>query len=98
MTTSETYHLDPDQQQQQQQHNHDSSHSENVPRSSGRRLSFEHHSVTSDSGGRRSFHSCVQSIVEGTPVFEKHWECRDFTSRGIVNRFAVTYTIITEVS
>jgi hypothetical protein len=95
MTTSETYHSDPDQQQQQQQHNHDSSHSENVPRSSGRRLSFEHHSLTSDGGGRRSFSSSVQPVVEGASAIEKNWEGRDLSRRGNIHRSHLSSSIQT---
>lgn len=96
MATSETYHSDSD--QQQQQHNHDSSHSQNVPRSSGRRLSFEHYSVTSDSGGRRSFSSSGQPIVEGAAAIEKHWEGRDLSRRGNINRSHLSSSIQTGMS
>lgn len=94
MATSETRHSDPDQQQQQQQQ-HNSSHSENVSRSSGRRLSIEHHSVTSDNGGRRSFSSSVQPTVEGAVGIEKHWEGRDLSRRGNIHRSHLSSSIQT---
>src|SRR5277367_566395 len=93
MATSETYLSDSGQQQQQQ--NHNSSHSENVSRSSGRRLSSEYHSVTSDSAERKSFSSTAQPIVEGAVGIDKHWEGRDLSRRGNIHRSHLSSSIQT---